>query len=985
MKNSTAKLCVIICLIFTACILASLFIFRDAANLSPRAKGGFVELPVYADGNDSRVAIIEKSGKSVLVLNYDGTFLYKLNAKSIFKKNFTLAKTSAFDERNNLYILDTVFNGVEEQNTERIIKFSPEGKFLGEMYSYSYLNEDFIITKGKIAGFAVSKGVMHIVRLENEGFYLERAILNSYDKPTIVKGFIYPNAFRDLVFFHINLDTRLLTWTTKAGEIKQISFDGSMFKSIAAQNGALPWSAVSDENFDIFYSDILKNKIEKISGGDALAASILQDSFESASPYFRINYSAKKIFATSYDNIIIIEKEHDAVVLDSYTFVESKIKLRMIWFCLFGFAVLFFIGLIIFTVSLLSKIKTGEMLKKIILVVFCITFGAVLASVLVIDQLKKTYYSQTYKDLENITRFAAGNIDVDFILSLSQPNQYSSVEYLNFKENMKSLIYQLSLKGKSMYQMIFVERNGTIYIMCELENSSGLFYNMGAYSESIYEQVKESKEYLHEEQTTNDGSWLFITGPLYDKEGNVAAFIETGYALPGFQLELKKLIIQISLIVISAIIVFILIMIEVIVILRAYNTNKKLIAARKAPVFMPEYVRAVCFFLFSTTNIAAAILPLYAANLYMPIFNMPREFIVTLPFTADVVSAALALIIIPNIIKFIKLKRLCVLSALLLAAGNILCFTAPNIILLSVAYAMIGFSGGAMILLLNTIIGAQKTGTKINEGFAHFNASYLSGLNAGVVFGAIIAQFFSYRIVFLFSSATAIMLLFVAIFSLHSKAVNFVYKIKYIAQKERRRWTLVKFLLKPIVLATLLLLLLPYIVSMSFVNYFVPVFGINNGLTESNIGQLILLNGLFAILFGAPLCKYALKRFKMISVLIFALTLNLLSIIIFSIKPSVFLLVISIILISIANIFALTNIQTWYAALYQRDRVSSMKALSIYSAVENLSFAIGPILFSYILAGNINSGLMMFSVFLIEALCLFIIIACCQKRRQSSE
>jgi predicted MFS family arabinose efflux permease len=172
---------------------------------------------------------------------------------------------------------------------------------------------------------------------------------------------------------------------------------------------------------------------------------------------------------------------------------------------------------------------------------------------------------------------------------------------------------------------------------------------------------------------------------------------------------------------------------------------------------------------------------------------------------------------------------------------------------------------------------------------------------------------------------------------------------------------------------------------MSFINYFMPVFGTEHGLRESNIGQLILLNGLFAILFGTALCEYVSKKFSVKSIMIFALLLNIGAIYLFTLNVSVIMLIIVIVLLSIANIFALTNIQTYYATLYQGNRVSSMKALSVYSAVENISMAIGPLVFSYILAGNIVSGMRIFVFISIACLILFFTISGLFKRRKNTD
>jgi predicted MFS family arabinose efflux permease len=198
-----------------------------------------------------------------------------------------------------------------------------------------------------------------------------------------------------------------------------------------------------------------------------------------------------------------------------------------------------------------------------------------------------------------------------------------------------------------------------------------------------------------------------------------------------------------------------------------------------------------------------------------------------------------------------------------------------------------------------------------------------------------------------------------------------------------RKCALLKFLARPIVIATLLLLLLPFMISQNFVQYFMPLFGIANGLRESNIGQLIMLNGLFAILFGTSLCEYAAKRFSPKVIVAGSLLLNLAAIYLFTLFMTIHMLVFVIVLLAIANIFAITNMQTYYATLYQKTRTSSIKALSAYSAIENISMAIGPIAFSYILAGkNLVMGLRLFAAFLLGCLLLCFVVSLFFDRRK---
>jgi hypothetical protein len=60
--------------------------------------------------------------------------------------------------------------------------------------------------------------------------------------------------------------------------------------------------------------------------------------------------------------------------------------------------------------------------------------------------------------------------------------------------------------------------------------------------------------------------------------------------------------------------------------------------------------------------------------------------------------------------------------------------------------------------------------------------------------------------------------------------------------------------------------------------------------------------------------------------------------------------------------------------------IPSMKALSVYSAVENLSMSIGPVVFSYILAGNIGMRLKLFASGLLVCLIIFMLVSALGKK-----
>jgi predicted MFS family arabinose efflux permease len=223
--------------------------------------------------------------------------------------------------------------------------------------------------------------------------------------------------------------------------------------------------------------------------------------------------------------------------------------------------------------------------------------------------------------------------------------------------------------------------------------------------------------------------------------------------------------------------------------------------------------------------------------------------------------------------------------------------------------------------------------------------------------------------VYLFSTLLALVLIGIAVFSVRSKHLRHIFHAD--VRRKQESGSLAGFLAKPAVLATLILLVIPYVLSLSFTSYFMPVYGIENGLRESNIGQLILLNGLFAILFGTSLCEFVSRKIPTKLIIVLSLALNAGALYLFSLDMSVRMLVIVICILAVINIFSLTNIQTYYATLYQNAGISSSKALGVYSAVENASMALGPVVFSYIASENIAPRMRVLAVVLLGSLLFF--------------
>jgi predicted MFS family arabinose efflux permease len=981
----------------------------------------------YASGNEKLTAIIADGAKTVLVLNESGELVYRIRSRSNAARSFVSAELVDLDDENNLYVYDKNFGGAFEENSERVLKYSPAGTFMNEIYTYTYKNEDFIITKGKISGMASSGNLLYLARLEHEGFYLEQVSTAQKNEPRTVVFVEYPEAFRELSYCRINVQNQRILWTTKSYTIVEYDFSGRLINEIPAEDGTFPYMSTADNNNNLIYTDIVNSAIVSINTVTGERTQLFNGSGLDSSFYYYINYKSKIYASYNADDILLINDDGTSTAIDSYTYSKNSVIIRYVFFSIGILTLILFLVIVVWFILFLSKQTVSALAKQIILVGICILFGAGISSIIIIRETQKQYNDNTYNGLENISRLIASSIDMSVISNMKSPAEFDSPEYKDLSAAIKSLFLELQFEGKQVYLDIWMERDGKVYSMYDLEYALGAFYFYSPYEGSFLETTYDTKQYDYSTVHTSSGTWVSVTGPILDNGGNVTGAIEIGYNMRMVEKESRAMILQTSLIVLATTVAFLLIIIECMLILDAYRRNKteitgngtltvkprmlkciitllmnayqknrneeqtvklyphlsktilyhliKTYKSNTGVSFHPELLRAAVFFMYFSANFATALLPMYAAGLYVPFLNLPREFIVTLPFIAQVICVVIALILIPLILEKAGIKKISFIAAVLFFAGNALCFIAVNILHLSLGYALIGFSGGTFVLIFNTIIGGQKKTEEVNSGFAHFNASYLAGVNVGVICGSIIAQFFSHRIVFCFASGMSLLFLGIIIFSLRSKLVRHMYDVHYTRGEKTEKFALLKFLLRPVVIGTLVLLLLPYVVSMSFTEYFMPFFGTEHGLGMSNIGQLILLSGLFAILFGTSLCEHVSQKVSMRIIIIFSLLLDAGAIYLFSLNTSIGMLVITIVLLAVANIFALTNIQTYFTTLYQGKKVASIAALSAYSAVENISMAIGPVVFSYILAGNIAVGMKIFACVMTACLVLFVIIS----------
>ncbi|MDR2393348.1 MAG: hypothetical protein LBD93_04245 [Treponema sp.] len=535
----------IIGMVIFVLLSGELWLYRDMFSFTPWKTTGTLKLVAYGTGNGPRIGIIENAHASVLVLNGEKELLYQLHAKPHAAQSFTRAESLQFDEDNNLYILDTHFGGFFEESYERILKYTADGMFLDEIYRYGYINEDFSITQGKLRGMSYYQGALYLVRLGDQGFWLEQVQTTGTGTIKGIAFVEYPQAFRELGYAGIHAEQQRLTLITTAGLIKQYDFSGTLTGTWAGTaQDSLPWGVTWGQDTRIIYTDLSSAEIVLLDPTSDTRQVLFAG--DKAHPYYLLEATPAGLFAVSFGDTLLIRSQEGAwETLDAYSYDSWVLLKRKILFALCLLDIPPFLVSLAVLLRMLVKLHRTKAGTLIFTLGISITLGGVIASVLIINKMQEQYNESTFTGLENISRFMASRVNATLLNSLASPRDYDREDYQALQDQLHDVFAQTQCKGKRVYQRIWKIQDGIRYVLYDLESSLGVFYPYAQDGEAgSRNEVLETGFYVQGIEVNASGRWLYTCGPIVDTAGTVAALIETGYDLGSVQEELRNIFIK---------------------------------------------------------------------------------------------------------------------------------------------------------------------------------------------------------------------------------------------------------------------------------------------------------------------------------------------------------------------------------------------------------------------------------------------------------
>lgn len=349
-------------------------------------------------------------------------------------------------------------------------------------------------------------------------------------------------------------------------------------------------------------------------------------------------------------------------------------------------------------------------------------------------------------------------------------------------------------------------------------------------------------------------------------------------------------------------------------------------------------IRSLAFLFLFGTDLSLSFIPIMSRQIVETgAMGLSQNVAMGLPIQAEMLTASIMALVTGIVMDKMGWKPPFIAGIAGVAIGSFLCSISGSLPLFIAARAFVGIGYGLSWTSLTGYVGSFSNEEARRQGLAGLVAGIYAGSNCGVVTGAMLAERMSYGSVFLvaigFVAAAGIMG-YVFVSNTHSAHAE-----------EHSSFTVGRFLADSGVMRVLVLVTVPAMCVLMFLNYYVPLYSQEINLSQSNLGRLFLIYGLSIIYLGPYLTEKLGKKISAKQMLVSASLLVGGALLAFAATGTVWMLVLTIIIFSVADSYGTTANTTYFMELDATKKLGKGKAIGILSTVRKFGMMLGPYAF----------------------------------------
>lgn len=961
MQDNTRKKLALI--LGAACLLlaALCWVFRPLFTDAPFSTAYAFDGPSGVfPGESGRLYIIDQGKKTVLITDGQGKLLRSIDCGTDGDSEPYYASLVAEGADGSIYVADTRYAGQGTRiSQERIFRYDADGENGTCIYliDYEAIEQEAPLQYGNILSLREENGALVFTRKTDNGLAVCQLDLASgrlqsagYDLPGqyISDADAEPGTLRPI-------------FTNRLGQVCTVT-DGAT--EVLLDEGRTSWMLCAEEG-RIYYSDIAANAVlcyDLETGREEIV-------LEAPDILYGVQTAGGRLYTTDYMGYYMLE-DGEASYVDALTYSQPLLRCAL-W------AALFLGGLLAVTVAYLLLAPAlhrpkSELFQRMAIVLGVSLCMGCLVGYITITQMVSNQKATVMEQLNLFCDILVENTDTEALANIDSLADYKGEDFNQVKEPLDALTRMGYENGMYYYYAIYSTDGEIIYTIMDFEETLPARYPVYAYGEEGYTEVlAEGESVEFGGDVSSYGSWAFVLKPIRDAAGTPIAIMEVGTNLDDLDSQIQELVKEVALTILSMAVVLLMIIVEIIFYAEHRERKRKNLALPGLAAQFP--LRLLIFLAYLVDCMQDAFVSILANQLYTPILGIPQSVGAALPLSAQVFAAAVMAFLGGGLSRKAGVKKTLVGGFLLEITGCLLCGAGGTYFSLLGGKAVIGMGLGLIIVSLNAIAARGEDEAESAKAFTDISAGTLAGVTAGAGVGSIILSFGHYSMVY-FAGAAILLIGLALSFSGRD------YKEVAVA-KAKEEVGFFRFLFNRQVITFLLLMLLPFLMGLSFREYFFPIYAAELGMSETMIGRLYLICGLLVIYAGPQLTGKLIARLGGKWTVALASGLIIAAPLLYVAIPTLATTIVGVLLLSVAISFGYAAQSTYYSELPSVEHYGGGRAMGIYSLFENIGQTIGPMIYGLAMMLGYRSGLGLIGGAMLALLLLF--LACNGKKKDS--
>lgn len=926
-----------------------------------------------AFGTDGSIVMVDRGKTAIEILDAEHRLIKQLKGEK--NDSFYYAEQVLADG-NTLYIADTVYDRSDQTKIKkRLVALT--GREQRILFEQEYDRVTDVDSQNEILEFQVHEGKVYFILSVDYGLELYR-IEEDNDAPVLVERYYCGDRLNDA---SIDLKSGEVAIAVKRGYVR--IFDPAMQKwvTVTTESEHLMPNCIAIRNRQVYFSDLYENRVchYDLEKPDSVST-VLRTERKPVS--LEVSADGGSVLVGNATGFYLLtDGESSYTGRVSYRYFAVTVLLRIA----LGIA-----GVCVLWVLFLLSRRLGKLLKhensvRVVIVVLAVVVVSCFVAYSLMDELFSREEETLIDNMKLFAELMAEQTDTQAISRMEGESFYGTSAYKALRQPLDVMTAQAFQEGKYYRYTIYTVDDSGVYFVCDSDDDvmCGELYDIR--DASYYRKAVETGNSYALSTRDAEGSWISLLTPLKDSEGETAALLEVRMDMSLRNREKSAAIRNTVFNVFCTTAVVMMLILEGVLLLSFFERKQKLtIAERTDPTNMIP-LRAMMFFTSTADAMQDAFVAILCAELYRGGLPLPDSVAVALPLSAQLLILALFSAFMGSVGEKYGMAKVMGGGLFVQALGCLCCVFTGSYFGVLAGKILIGAGMGTVYVNCYAIAAKGKTEESTARAFTDVSAGSLSGVTIGAGLSSVFLTIGGWKLVYIVGAVLLMASFVVAFASKGSKLQSSLQDAVaaqglsavpvhneeisadsgYSASGEnaaQKKSSIKEFMFNAPVLGYFLLILLPFMMSLAYREYFLPLAADEYHVSEVNISRFYLICGLVFLYVGPAITRFLMKHLGMLGGSFLANMLMAAAMLFYVARPTIGVVFFGMVMLSFVTAFAYGCMHTFFGELPQAVRYGEAKSMEVYTVFESIGSTAGPIAYGVLLSFGNRLGLAIFGV-----------------------